>query len=263
VTGTVADTPPDNEGRARFRGQRAVVTGAASGIGAAVVRQLVAEGANVAALDRNPIAADAEGVGTQVVSMTLDVRNPQAIESAIGKAVGALGGPPHVLILAAGVYRFSPLLETSVEEWDDIHAVNLRALFLIAKAVVRRTSAVGQTLSIVNFSSTAAYRGARSEPSAAYNTSKAAVITLTRQEALEWAPFGVRSNAIAPGMVDTPMLRIMDNPEVGLAFIDASIPAKRLGTSKELASLACFLASEEASYITGSVIVADGGRLLT
>ena len=261
----MTDTASEPEGRApRFSSRRAVVTGAASGIGAAVVRHLVAEGATVAAVDRNPIpATDPAGERTMVVPISLDVRDPEAIEPAIDEAVGALGGPPHVLILAAGVYRFSPLLETSVEEWDDIHAVNLRALFLIASAVVRRTSAAGQGLSIVNFSSTAAYRGARSEPSAAYNTSKAAVITLTQQEALEWAPLGVRSNAIAPGMVDTPMLRIMDNPAVGRAFVDAFIPAKRLGTSEELASVACFLASDEASYITGSVIVADGGRLLT
>lgn len=233
----------------RFAGRRAIVTGAASGIGAAIAARLAAEGAVVAGLDRAAGGA---------ASVTVDVRDPDAVTLAVERARDVLGGSPDLLVNAAGVYLVRSLLETSAAEWDDVLAVNLRGTFLVATAAVRAGLGPGV---IVNLSSVAAYEGSAGEPSGAYNASKAAVSGLTRQMAAEWASRGIRVVAVAPGVIDTPMLRLMDDPTAGRAYLDAAVPLRRLGTADEIAAVACFAASPEAAYLTGTTIVADGGLL--
>ena len=233
----------------RFAGRRAIVTGAASGIGAAIAARLAAEGAVVAGLDQAAGGA---------ASVTVDVRDPDAVTLAVERARDVLGGSPDLLVNAAGVYLVRALLETSAAEWDDVLAVNLRGTFLVATAAVRAGLGPGV---IVNLSSVAAYEGSAGEPSGAYNASKAAVSGLTRQMAAEWASRGIRVVAVAPGVIDTPMLRLMDDPTAGRAYLDAAVPLRRLGTADEIAAVACFAASPEAAYLTGTTIVADGGLL--
>ncbi|MEI7742339.1 MAG: SDR family oxidoreductase [Chloroflexota bacterium] len=239
----------------RFAGRHAIVTGAASGIGAAVAGRLVAEGAAVAGLDLD-WAGRTHLPG--VIRIAVDVRDPASVEGAVAAAVVALGGPPDTLVNAAGVYLVRSLLETTPEAWDDVQAINLRGPFLVSTAAVRAGMGPGV---IVNLSSVAAYEGSSGEPSGAYNASKAGVSNLTRQMAAEWAGQGVRVVAVAPGVIDTPMLRMMDDPIAGLAYLDASVPLRRLGTAGEVAAVICFAASAEASYLTGTTIVVDGGLL--
>jgi NAD(P)-dependent dehydrogenase (short-subunit alcohol dehydrogenase family) len=240
----------------RFAGRRALVTGAASGIGAAVAMRLVDEGAGVAGLDRAwDGQADDPGL---TVRLTADVRDPEAVEAAIREAIEVLGGPPDVLVNAAGVYSVRPLLETSLAEWDEVLAINLRGTFLVATSAVRAGLGPG---SIVNLSSVAAFEGSTVAQSGAYRASKAAVSSLTRQMAVEWAGRGVRVVAVAPGVIDTPTVRLSGDHDGGRARLEASVPLGRLGTAGEVAAVVCFAASAEAAYLTGTVLVVDGGLL--
>jgi NAD(P)-dependent dehydrogenase (short-subunit alcohol dehydrogenase family) len=175
------------------------------------------------------------------------------------QAARLLGGPADVLVNAAGIYRIKPLLELTAEDWDETLAVNLRGSFLVGQAFAGALIAAGLPGAIVNIGSTAALVADASEPSAHYNASKAGVLALTRQMAVEWAPYGIRANAICPGVIDTPMLRLMDDPVAGRAYLDSGVPLRRLGTADEVAALIVFLASEDASYLTAAAIPVDGG----
>lgn len=237
----------------RFDGRRALVTGAASGIGAAVAERLLAEGASVVGLDARAV----EGT-PGVARVVADVADADAVQRGIAAAVEHLGRAPDLLVNAAGVYLVRSLLDTSAHDWDRVLGVNLRGTFFVATACVRAGMGPG---AIVNLSSVAAYEGSAGEPSGAYNASKAGVSNLTRQMAAEWAGRGIRVVAVAPGVIDTPMLRLMDDPAAGQVYVDASVPLRRLGRADEVASVICFAASEEASYVTGTTIVVDGGLL--
>lgn len=242
----------------RFAGRRALVTGAASGIGAAVAARLSAEGAVVVGLDRAWTATAGAARVPAIGRVEADVRDPEAVGVAVAAAAEALGGAPDILVNAAGVYRVRTLLETTPCEWDEVLTVNLRGTFLVATAAVRAGLGPGV---IVNLGSVAAYEGSAGEPSGAYNASKAAVSGLTRQMAAEWAGLGIRVVTIAPGVIETPMLRLMDSPAAGRAYLDAAVPLRRLGTAAEVAAVVCFAASAEAAYLTGTTIVVDGGLL--
>lgn len=238
-------------------GRRALVTGGASGIGLATVRLLLAEGANVVAVDRSP--APGQPGGTQRAYLTADVTRPDEVAAAIAGAAAELGGPADVLVNAAGIYRIRPLLELTAAEWDETLAVNLRGPFLVGRAFAAALVEAGLPGAIVNIASTAALVADAGEPSAHYNASKAGVLALTRQMAVEWAPHGIRANAVCPGVIDTPMLRLMDEPESGQAYLDSGVPLRRLGTAAEVAAAIVFLASSEASYLTAAAVPVDGG----
>ena len=241
----------------RMAGRRALVTGGAGGIGLACARRLLAEGAEVVLLDRRADAPSAAGIGAAPVAC--DVRDPGAVAAAVTRAAGLLNGPVDVLINAAGVYRIAPLLDLTPEEWDDVQAVNLRGTFLAGRAVAAALIAAGRPGAIVNISSTAGLVADAAEPSAHYNASKAGVLALTRQMAAEWAPHGIRANAVCPGVIDTPMLRIMDDPAAGAAYLRTGVPLGRLGSAEEVAAAIAFLASDDASYLTGAAVPVDGG----
>jgi NAD(P)-dependent dehydrogenase (short-subunit alcohol dehydrogenase family) len=229
-----------------FDNRRAVVTGGASGIGRAVAQRLEREGARVAVLDR-------EG------PLAVDVRSSDEVMGAIEKAADALDGDPDILVNCAGVYEIRPLLELTASEWDDVAAVNLRGSFLVGQAVARRLVHSGTPGAIVNVASIAAVRADADEPTAHYNASKAGVVSLTQQMAVELAPHGIRVNAVAPGVIETPMLRLTDDPARARAYLDTAVPLRRLGTADEVAAVICFLASEEAAYVTGACVAVDGG----
>ena len=250
-------------GAGRFVGARALVTGAGSGIGLATAGRLIAEGARVACIDRNADALhrilDQPNM-SELVPIVADVRDEHAIRLAVTQASSALGGVPDVLVQCAAIYRFAPLLDMTSELWDEILETNLRGTFLVARALVGAAQAARQGGVIVNVASAAAYQGEAVEPKGAYGASKAGVLLLTRQMAMEWAPLGFRVNAVVPGAVDTPMLRLMGDPESAAAFL-SGLPLHRVGRPEEIASAICFAASGDASYMTGSTLVVDGGLL--
>jgi 3-oxoacyl-[acyl-carrier protein] reductase len=242
----------------RFVGRRALVTGGASGIGRATAALLAEQGARVAILDR---AADELAVAEKeigAVAVEADVRDEAAVAGAVAKTAEALDGTIDMLVNAAGIYRVTPLDDVSVSEWEDVLDTNLRGTLIMSRAVMRAT-ATDAVRAIVNVASTAALVGDASEPAAHYNASKAGVVALTKQMAIEWAARGVRVNAVAPGVIDTPMLRMMDDPEAGRAYLDARVPLRRLGRPEEVAEVIAFLASDAAAYMTGTTVFVDGG----
>jgi len=236
----------------RLAGRRALVTGGGSGIGLACARRLAAEGAAVVVLDRRPGEAG-------FPSVSCDVRDPDSVIAAAREAAGLLGGPADLLVNAAGVYRIAPLLDLSAGEWDDVLAVNLRGPFLTSRAVAAALIGEKRSGSIVNVSSIAAIVADAAEPGAHYSAGKAGLLALTRQMAVEWAPYGIRVNAVCPGVIDTPMLRVMDDPAAGEAYLRTAVPLRRLGTAAEVAAVIAFLASDEAAYLTGTSVTVDGG----
>jgi meso-butanediol dehydrogenase/(S,S)-butanediol dehydrogenase/diacetyl reductase len=229
-----------------MEGRRALVTGGAGGIGQATAAVLAERGARVVTVDLTGGDIDA------------DLREPDAVEAAVGEAAERLGGPADLLVAAAGVYRITPALELEAKAWDDVHAINLRGVFLTCRAVARRLVDAGQPGAIVNLASTAALEGDAAEPSAHYNASKAGVVALTKQLAIELAPQRIRVNCVCPGVIDTPMLRVLDS-EAGAAWVKQAVPLSRLGRPEEVARVIAFLASDEASYVTGVALPIDGG----
>ena len=263
--GTVsASTVSAGSGRAhpvmpgRMAGRRALITGGAGAIGLACARRLLAEGAEAVLLDRRADALSSAAV-VGAAPVACDIRDPAAVAAAVDRAAVLLSGPADVLINAAGVYRIAPLLDLAPDEWDDVLAVNLRGSFLAGRAIAAALIAAGLAGAIVNISSTAGLVADAAEPSAHYNASKAGVLALTRQMAAEWAPYGIRANAVCPGVIDTPMLRMMDDPAAGAAYLRTGVPQGRLGSAEEVAAAVVFLASDDASYLTGAAVPVDGG----
>jgi NAD(P)-dependent dehydrogenase (short-subunit alcohol dehydrogenase family) len=228
-----------------------VVTGGGRGIGEQICRKAAAVGYRVGVLDIDAEAAHrvAAAVGGQ--PLVADVRD----EGSVGAVLDAFG-PIDALVNNAGMVRFGTLAELSVEDWKLVLEVNLTGTFLVARTTARRMAAAGGG-AIVNVASInglvpAPYGGA-------YGASKAAVRLLTEQMAVEWAAYGVRVNAVAPGFIDAGMSEpIYADPETRHRRA-AGVPLKRLGTAEDVANAVLFLLSDQASYITGQHLVVDGG----
>jgi NAD(P)-dependent dehydrogenase (short-subunit alcohol dehydrogenase family) len=237
--------------------RRLVVTGSLSGIGRATASLASGLGWSVVGLDL-------VGEGTRevdgLVTHHCDITDEDSVRDAFAKVDGTWGSrAPHALVHCAGVYRFRPAVETTAAEWDAVVNINARGSLLVAAAAARRMLAGGEGGSVTLLSSIAAVRGDAGEPSAAYSASKGAVVSLARQLAVEWGPGGVRCNAVAPGVIDTPMTTVSHDPEA-FEQVLGRIPARRLGTAEEVARVCLFLASDEAAYVSGTVISVDGGQ---
>jgi 2-keto-3-deoxy-L-fuconate dehydrogenase len=234
-----------------FEGRRALVTGAGSGIGAAVVRGLHGEGAHVVLADANPDAAEsvAGPLGERTRAIALDVRD----EDAVAAAMGGL----DVLVNVAGIGSTTNAPETSLAVWEDVFAVNARGTFLCCKHAIPSMKERGGGV-IVNMASIAGMVGLRNR--AAYCASKGAVIALTRALAVDHVRDGIRVNAVCPGTVDSPWVqRLVKDAGEDIEALRARQPMGRLGTPEEVADSVLYLASDAAAFVTGTAFVIDGG----
>lgn len=241
-----------------------LITGAAQGIGAGIARRAAIEGARVAAVDLDMdrlagITQELRALGAMVEPVAADVTDLHAIAAALDRLTASPVGCPDVLVNNAGIQLVAPALEIDTALFDRTMAVNLRAPFFLAQAIARRWLGTGVRGAIVNIASIAGH--VQFPDHAAYSVSKAGVRALTGALAFEWAPYGIRVNAVAPGHIDTPLLLTKRDPELLAARI-ATIPLGRLGQPDDIARVVVFLASDRASYVTGQTVVVDGGCTL-
>ena len=247
----------------RLSGKTAVVTGAASGIGAGIARRFVAEGARVVIADINAAAATALAaeLGDAAIAIAVDVSDRDSVAALAAAATAALGAI-DILINNAGIGHVPQALEDLADdEFERLLAVNVRSVYLTARALVPAMKTRRRGV-ILNIGSTA---GVSPRPLLTwYNASKGWVITATRSMAVELAPFGIRVNAINPVASETPLLATFmgsDTPETRARFL-ASIPLGRFATAEDMANTATFLCSDEAGMITGVALEVDGGRCI-
>ena len=244
----------------RLAGKVAVVTGAARGIGAEMSRLFAAEGAAVVVADRRDelgeaVAAEVRAAGGDAAYQHLDITSEGDWEDAVGAATRSFGGV-DVLVNNAGIIRVKPLLETTLEEFQKVLNTNLVGAFLGTQAVVESMRARGGG-SIVNFSSVQGLEGR--ENMSAYTAAKFGVRGLTKTSAIELGPLGIRVNTLIPGPTKTKMTERKGWSDAQYDAAYAGYPIGRMAEASEIAKLALFLASDEASFCTGGDFAADGG----
>ena len=244
----------------RLEGRIALITGAGSGIGRAIAQAFAGEGAHVYVTDVNGPAAETvtgeiRGTGGQAVALTADVSRGQDV-TAMFRSVETAHGRLDVLVNNAGLNVRGDFRHLSDADWVTIREVNLDGVVRVARDGFNLLKASGRG-SLINIASIMAHRGLRQLT--AYSATKGAVTALTRGLAVEYAPFGIRVNALCPGFVETALTqRVLRMPALQKALID-STALRRLGRPEEIAGAALFLASDEASYVTGAELAVDGG----
>jgi NAD(P)-dependent dehydrogenase (short-subunit alcohol dehydrogenase family) len=271
-------TPQRDPGRGRLAGRRAMLVGAATGIGRATALRLAAEGADVVIADINteagPVTAgearqpggqpagDAGGqTGGRAWFLPVDVADEDSVREMVGEAARLLGGLDTV-VNCAGILHMGPVDTLPARLWARTFEVNVLGQFLVVKYAVPHLRA-GQGGAIVNMASAAGIKSGPGET--AYSASKGAIIAFSRTLAGELAPDGIRVNAMCPGFVDTPFndpaIEYMGGPAALTDFVRTSIPLGRQASPAEIASVIAFLVSDDASFVTGQAVLADGGMM--
>ena len=240
----------------------ALITGAAKGIGASIADVLAQQGMHVLIgdIDETQARAKAEALtaaGRSASALQLDVGDPASVAAAFD-VIDRQCGRCDIVVNNAGIAKTYPFVDFPLDSWQAHLAINVTGVLLCAQAGARRMmrSRWGRIINIASVAGMRAVGAGRT----GYGTSKAAVIGLTRQMAVELAEHGITANAVAPGPVDTPMTRVLHSPEFRQSYTDA-IPMNRYGTPEEIAAAVAYLASDGAAYVTGIVIPVDGGFL--
>lgn len=245
-----------------LKGKVALVTGAAGALGENFSQVLARHGASVAVAGRrreplHKLAEQLQAHGVRAMAVSMDVGNEASVKAGFDDIQDSLG-LVDIVVNNAGVATNAPALNTTLEQWNSVIATNLTGCWVVATEAARRLVQAGQGGSIINISSILGYRvGGAVAP---YTTAKAGLEQLTRVLALEWARYGIRVNAIAPGYVETDLNRDFFASDAGKAMIKR-IPQRRLGQPQHLDGALLLLASEASEYMTGSSIVVDGGHL--
>jgi len=242
-------------------GRNAIVTGGASGLGRAIALDLARSGADVAVLDLRPepageVALEIARLGRRAVAIGVDVASAQSVADAVARARAALG-PCHVLVNSAGIADFVPFADLGEERWQRMIDVHLGGTYRMTHAVVGDMTAAGWGR-IVNVSSAAALNGG-GPGLAHYAAAKAGILGFTKSLAQELGPAGVTVNAIAPGLIDTPLIHAAGAPASLYDQVVARLPVRRIGRPEDIAAACSYLVSEEASFCTGQVLSPNGG----
>ncbi len=246
----------------RLSGKVAVITGAAKGIGKGIAKVFVREGASVALLDVDPEAGkqterELQQAGGNALFVFADVTRFDSLKDA-AEQVRQVFGAVHILCCNAGIFPSAPLEEMTEEDWDRVHQVNLKGMFLTVKAFLPLLKAQPNGRIILTSSITGPITGYKGWSH--YGATKAGMLGFMRSAAIELAPYGITINAILPGNVLTEGVQALG--EDYIQTMSAAIPLKRLGTPEEIGYAALFFASEESGYITGQTLVVDGGQTL-
>ncbi|WP_079213655.1 SDR family NAD(P)-dependent oxidoreductase [Brucella pituitosa] len=241
----------------------AVITGGAKGIGRAIAQLFVEAGATVIITDRDEAAGKAAVAELNTLRAAsaslyiLDVTDKDAVERT-AEAISRQNGCPHILVNNAGIVKNAPVAETEEADWRAVIDVNLNGVFFCAQAFGKRMAAAGRG-AIVNISSMCGEIVVYPQPQVAYNAAKAGVNLITKSLAVEWAKRGVRANAVAPGYTATELTLAGRSNEEWFSKWLAMTPQGRLGEPREIANAVLFLASDAASFVTGTVLTVDGG----
>jgi 3-oxoacyl-[acyl-carrier protein] reductase len=246
-----------------LQGKTAIVTGAGRGIGRAVALALAQCGAHVVVVDINPenahrVAEEICAGGGSAVAVLADVTDRLQVDGIVATATQVFGRV-DILVNNAGIVLKSSLLETSLDEWERLMAVNVRSVFLCCKAVFPAMMAQ-RSGKIVNIASVAGKRGGGIMGNSSYAASKGAVIAFTKGIAREGAPHGINVNAVTPGFTDTEMTRGLDREKT--EAIMKSVPLGRAAQPEDIAKAVCFLVSDNAAFITGEIMDVDGGLMM-
>lgn len=242
-------------------GKVAIVTGAGRGLGRSMAMALVEAGAAVAVVARTAgeleaFVAESKAVGGRSLAFPTDVTDEASVDRMVEEAMENFGRL-DILVNNSGILATSPLLDQAVEQWDKVMATNLRGTYFVTRAVGRHLVAQGSG-KVINVASNFALQGVANH--AAYSASKAGIIAFTRSMAIEWARYGIQVNAIAPGYFATPLnAHLREDPEA-TARVVRSIPAGRMGEADELKPWLLLLASDASNFMTGEVVVIDGGQ---
>jgi NAD(P)-dependent dehydrogenase (short-subunit alcohol dehydrogenase family) len=244
-------------------GKTVIVTGGAGAIGRAVCQGFAEAGARVAVIDRDPTACDEVGhaLGPDHAGFAADLRDFRQLPALLARVEDRLGLPTTLVNIAGIIIRTADLFTVTEADWDAQHDVNLKALFFLTQGFAKRLADTGTPGSVIHYSSQGWMSGGFGG-SVVYNATKGAIISMTRGMARSWAPLHIRVNAVAPGLVETPMLILPDTMPDQIEALTAQIPMKRLGQPADHVGATVFLASDMAAYMTGATINVSGGFLM-